>query len=66
MNDKTSQSYDSIELQRDLINIFGDTSSVFPGKPDSDSIKTVFTALNRLCRVQGNLQYYFRLMYNIM
>ncbi|CAI2362085.1 unnamed protein product [Moneuplotes crassus] len=63
---KAQESYDSINLQKELIEIFGDTTSVFSGKPDSKSIGVVFRALDRLSKVEGNLKYYFRMMYNIM
>lgn len=60
-------SYDSLELQKDLIKILGNTSSVFTSNvPDLDSLRNVFTALDRLCQINGNLQYYFQLMNKIL
>jgi hypothetical protein len=36
-------SYDSLELQSDLIKILGNTSSVFKGpKPDTESVRVAF------------------------
>lgn len=62
-----ANSYDSLELQQDLIKILGSMTSAFKRNvPEIESLSAVFKALDRISSIKGNLQYYFQLISNIL